>query len=315
MHLPYVEAIAISDAELGSLACAGDVQALAGLLERCRPSLYAAAVGLLGNRADAADAVQDTFVIALLRLGGLRQAGAARAWLHTVLRNVCLMRIRQRREFPVADAGLADGAVPGPEEALDRHVMREWVWQALGTLSADEQLAVMLRHFTRCTSYAEIARVTAVPVGTVRSRLNRARARLAGTLLATADGTPLSHARAETAARQQWTEFYREVHDRPVPRTYRELFTPDVDVRDPAGQWHGIGAWSAEERAAISVGVRATIVDVLASRDITVIEIDFRNPADWPDHCPPHATFVHRLAGGRSRQLRIHYPAGAQDTP
>jgi len=301
VHLPYVEAIAISDAELGTLARAGDVQALAGLLERCRPSLYAAA----------ADAVQDTFVIALLRLGGLRQAGAARAWLHSVLRNVCLMRIRQRREFPVAGAGLADGAVPGPEEAPDRHVMREWGWQALGTLSADEQLAVMLRHFTRCTSYEEIARVTAVPVGTVRSRLNRARARLAATLLATADGTPLSHARAETAARQQWTEFYREVHDRPVPRTYQELFTPDVDVRDPAGQWHGIGAWSAEERAAISVGVRATIIDVLASRDITVIEIDFRNPADWPDHCPPHATFVHRLAGGRSRQLRIHYPAGA----
>ena len=311
MHLPYVDAIAISDTELGALACAGDVQALAGLLERCRPSLYAAAVGLLGNRADAADAVQDTFVIALLRLGGLRQAGAARAWLHTVLRNVCLMRLRQRREVPVADAGLADGAVPGPEEALDRHVMREWVWQALGTLSADEQLAVMLRHFTRCTSYAEIARVTAVPVGTVRSRLNRARARLAGTLLATADGTPLSHARAEADTRQRWTEFYREVHDRPVPRTYRELFTPDVDVRDPAGQWHGIGAWSAEERAAISVGVRATIIDVLASRDITVIEIDFRNPAEWPDHCPPHATFVHRITDGRSRQLRIHYPAGA----
>jgi RNA polymerase sigma-70 factor (ECF subfamily) len=311
VHLPYVEAIAISDAELGTLARAGDVQALAGLLERCRPSLYAAAVGLLGNRADAADAVQDTFVIALLRLGGLRQAGAARAWLHSVLRNVCLMRIRQRREFPVSGAGLADGAVPGPEEALDRHVMREWVWQALGTLSADEQLAVMLRHFTRCTSYEEIARVTAVPVGTVRSRLNRARARLAATLLATADGTPLSHARAETAARQQWTEFYREVHDRPVPRTYQELFTPDVDVRDPAGQWHGIGAWSAEERAAISAGVRATIIDVVASRDITIIEVDFRNPAEWPDHCPPHATFVHRLAHGRSRQLRIHYPAGA----
>jgi RNA polymerase sigma-70 factor (ECF subfamily) len=189
--------------------------------------------------------------------------------------------------------------------------MREWVWQALGTLSADEQLAVMLRHFTRCTSYAEIARVTAVPVGTVRSRLNRARARLAGTLLAAADGTPLSHARAEAATRQHWTEFYREVHDRPVPRTYRELFAPDLEVRDPAGEWHGIGAWSAEERAAISAGVRATIIDVLASRDITIIEVDFRNPAEWPDHCPPHATFVHRLAHGRSRQLRIHYPAGA----
>jgi RNA polymerase sigma-70 factor (ECF subfamily) len=311
MHLPYVDAIAMSDAELGTLARAGDVQALAGLLERCRPSLYAAAVGLLGNRADAADAVQDTFVIALLRLDGLREPGAARAWLHTVVRNVCLMRLRQRREIPVADAALPGTAtVPGPDEALDRHVMRDWVWQALGTLSPDEQLAVILRHFTRCSSYAEIAQVTAVPVGTVRSRLNRARARLAGALEATAAGTPLSQAPAEAAARQQWAEFYREVHERPVPRTYRELFAPDVDVRDPAGQWHGISAWAAEERSAISVGVRAAILGVLASREFTVVEIGFRNPAEWPDHCPPHATFVHRLAGGRSRQLRIHYPAG-----
>lgn len=66
--------------------------------------------------------------------------------------------------------------------------------------------------------------------------------------------------------------------------------------------------WSAEEREAISVGVRARIVGVLASREITVLEIDFSNPADCPDHCPRHATFVHRLNDRRSHQLRIHYP-------
>jgi DNA-directed RNA polymerase specialized sigma24 family protein len=49
------------------LARAGDIQALAALLERCRPSLYATAIRLLANRADALDAVQDTFVVALLR--------------------------------------------------------------------------------------------------------------------------------------------------------------------------------------------------------------------------------------------------------
>jgi RNA polymerase sigma factor (sigma-70 family) len=299
----------MSDAELGSLARAGDVQALAGLLERCRPSLYAAAIGLLGNRADAHDAVQDTCVIALVRLAELRHAGAARAWLHTVLRNVCLMRIRQRREIPAAGVELP-GVVPGPEEALDNHVMREWVWHALDGLSADERLTVMLRHFTRCTSYAAIARITAVPVGTVRSRLNRARARLAEALTATVAGTPLSHAGTVAAQRMQWDEFYRTVHDRPVPRTYQEFFAPDVDVRDPAGHWRGVTAWSAEEREAITLGVRAKIMDVLASGDITIVEIDFSNPAEWPGHCPPQATFIHRLSDGRSRQLRIHYPAG-----
>jgi len=298
----------MSDAELGSLARAGDVQALAGLLERCRPSLYATAVGLLGNRADALDAVQDTFVIALVRLDGLRHPGAARAWLHAVLRNVCLMRIRQRREIPSAAVELP-GVLPGPEEALENHVMREWVWQALDSLSPEERLAVMLRHFTRCTSYAAIARVTAAPVGTVRSRLNRARARLADALMATAAGTPMSHASAAAAQRQQWNQFYRVLHERPIPRTYEELFAPDVDVRDPAGHWHGINAWSAEEREAITLGVRAKIMDVLASSDITILEIDFCNPAEWPGHCPPQATFIHGLSDGRTRQLQIHYPA------
>ena len=301
----------MSDADLGSLARAGDAEALAALLEQCRPSLYAAAVGLLGNRADALDAVQDTFVVALLRLPDLRDTRAARAWLHAVLRNVCLMQIRQRREIPSAGIELAD-TLPGPEEALEQHVMREWVWHALDSLGPDERLTIMLRHFTRCTSYDAIARLTSVPVGTVRSRLSRARGQLAGVLLAAAAGTPLSHAGIEAAQRRQWEEFYRIVHEQPAARTYQELFAPDVDVRDPGGQWHGINAWSAEEREAITLGVRATIVGVLASSNITVLEIDFSNPAAWPDHCPPQATFVHQVSNGRSRQLRIHYPSVAQ---
>jgi RNA polymerase sigma-70 factor (ECF subfamily) len=145
-------------------------------------------------------------------------------------------------------------------------------------------------------------------VGTVRSRLSRARARLAEALTATVAGTPLSHASFVSAQHRQWDEFYRNVHDRPAPRTYREFFAPDVDVRDPAGHWRGVTAWSAEEREAITLGVRAKIMDVLASGDITIVEIDFSNPAEWPGHCPPQATFIHRLSQGRSRQLRIHYP-------
>jgi RNA polymerase sigma-70 factor (ECF subfamily) len=80
-------------------------------------------------------------------------------------------------------------------------------------------------------------------------------------------------------------------------------------VRDTFGHWHGIEAWAAEERNAISVGVRATVVDILAARNVTVLEIDFRNPPECPDHCPPQATFVHRLEHGRSDQLLILYPS------
>jgi len=298
----------LSDVELGSQAVSGDVGALAALLERHRPALYATAVGLLGNRADAHDAVQDTFVIALLRLGDLRDPGAAGAWLRTVLRNVCLARIRQHRETPSDGVGVVFDPAPGPEHAFEQHALRDWVWRAMDELSPDERLTLMLRHFSRCASYEAIALITATPVGTVRSRLHRARTRLVRALSATTAGTPLDQVSAEAPRRAQWEGFYRDLHERPVPATYLDLFAPDVDVRDPAGHWSGIQAWSAEERDAIDVGVRARIVGVLASRDVTVLEIDFSNPPEWPDHCPPHATFVHRLSDRRSSQLRIHYP-------
>jgi RNA polymerase sigma-70 factor (ECF subfamily) len=298
----------VSGTELGMLAIGGDVEALAALLERCRPSLYSTAMALLNNRSDALDAVQDTCVVAVLRLGALREPAAARAWLHTVVRNVCLMRLRQRREFATAEVEVPDMAA-GPEQLLEAHALREWVWQALDRLSADERTAVMLRYFTRCASYDAIAELTAVPVGTVRSRLHRARARLADELFRTAADTAWSHAARNDAQRHTWEQFYRTLQERPEPRTYADLFAPDVEVRDASGHWHGIPDWSAEERAAITVGVRATVVDVLAGPDLTVLEVDFANPAEWPDHCPQQATFVHRLCDGRSVQLLIHYPA------
>jgi DNA-directed RNA polymerase specialized sigma24 family protein len=97
-HPSNVSGAAVPDAELGVLARSGDVQGLAAMLELCRPSLYATAMGLLGNRADALDAVQETCVVALRRFGDVRDVAAARGWLHRVLRNVCLMRLRQRRD-------------------------------------------------------------------------------------------------------------------------------------------------------------------------------------------------------------------------
>ncbi|HEX7658652.1 MAG TPA: nuclear transport factor 2 family protein [Pseudonocardiaceae bacterium] len=128
-----------------------------------------------------------------------------------------------------------------------------------------------------------------------------------------AAGAGWRHADRQHTQCRIWQEFYRTLHERPVPRTYRDLFAADVEVRDTVGQWHGIKAWSAEERVAISLGVRASIVDVLAGNGITIVEIDFHNPPEWPGHCPPQATFVHRLHDGRSARLLIHYPRQAAD--
>lgn len=295
-----------SHASLARRAGAGDAEALAGLLERYRPSLYAAAIGVLRNREEALDAVQETCVVALVRIGSLRDPAAIGGWLHSVLRNVCLMRLRRDRETPSAELSVRETA-PTAEEALDRLVLRDWVWTAIEGLSPEDRVTVMLRYFTRSCSYDAIAAATGVPVGTVRSRLNRVRTLLAKGLQRAAQDQLLSQVELERNRRADWEGFYAELHERPVPRTYRETYMPDVVVTDRNGYWRGLREWSAHEREAILLGVRARIVGLVASRNVTVIEIDFTNP-DWAaDHCPPRSTFVHRLADGRSHRLDIHY--------
>lgn len=297
----------LGDAELAQRAAAGEVERLAELLERYRPSLYAAAVGLLRNREDARDAVQETCVVALVHVGALREAAAVGGWLHRVVRNVCLMRLRSRRDTTALAEVDAPDRGPSLEEAVERLALCDWVWSAIDQLTPEERVTLMLRHFTRSTSYGAIAGLTGVPVGTVRSRLHRARAQIANALEREAVEAFPARGDLERDRRTEWETFYAELHQRPEPRTYRSTYDPDVEVTDRRGRWRGVREWSSHEREAIAVGVRADIVGLVASRDITVIEIDFRNPATAAAHCPPRSTFVHRLAGGRSRRLDIHY--------
>jgi len=298
---------AVGDATLVALARAGEIEAFAGLLERHRTSLYATAVPLLRNREDAMDAVQETYLTALGRLGTLRDPAAAAGWLHAILRNVCLMQLRRSRRETAWEAVELPTDEPGPADMVDRQALRDWVWSALDSLTPDDRITVMLRYFSRCTSYQDIAAVTAVPIGTVRSRLHRARSQLASALRLTVDGTNLSQASTEAARRTQWEHFYAEVHQTPIARTYRDVYASRVHVRDTGNSWLGVTAWSEHEREAIELGVRARIAGLAASRDTTILEIDFLNPAGADDHCPPRSTFVHRLEAGRSHRLDIHY--------
>jgi RNA polymerase sigma-70 factor, ECF subfamily len=297
----------VTDVELVAGARAGEVEALAALLERYRPSLYAAAIGVLHSRDDAHDAVQETCVIAIVKLESLRDPAAVGGWLHRVLRNVCLQRLRHLGRETPTEAVTPAVAVPTPDDAIDQLVVRDWVWAAIDRLLPDDRATVMLRYFSRCQSYEAIASVTAVPVGTVRSRLHRARTQLGTALLDVAAGSALSHAGLERARRAEWEGFYARLHEAPVPGTYRDAYAPDVEVADGVGRWQGIEGWSAHDREAIEIGVRATIVGLVASRDLTVVDIDFTNPAWADDHCPPRSTFVHRLAAGRSERLDIRY--------
>jgi RNA polymerase sigma factor (sigma-70 family) len=209
--LDYDVTTTVGDAELVHAARAGDSAALVVLLERHRPSLYAAALRTLGARADAQDAVQDIYLVALRRLNDLREPAAAAGWLHAIAPNACLMRLRETRRERPSDAPEPARGLDEVEEALDRLALGEWVWTAFAQLPRDLRATVMLRYFTRFDSYEDIAAALGVPVGTVRSRLNQATTRLGKALLESASLAHVDHVKLGEQCRRDWDAIVDEI--------------------------------------------------------------------------------------------------------
>jgi RNA polymerase sigma-70 factor (ECF subfamily) len=147
---------------------------------------FTLAMYLTGNTADAEDAVQEAVLRAVRYFQTLRDEDA-RAWFLTIVRRVCLTAYRTSR--PRGTDMISIEAVPlqlvddreQPDTAAERLQVQQRVRDAVDQLPPLLREAIVLRELQSC-SYAEIAAVTEVPVGTVMSRLSRARARLADLL-------------------------------------------------------------------------------------------------------------------------------------
>jgi RNA polymerase sigma-70 factor (ECF subfamily) len=288
------------DAELVRAAQAGDPAGLGELLERHRALLHAAAVGFLGPGPQAEDAVHDTFVIALRRIGELRDPAAARAWLLAVLGNVCRMQLRRTVPEPVAELP-EPGAVRPVEEALERLALRDWVWTALERLSPPLRLTVALRYFSDASSYAAIADLSGVPVGTVRSRLNAARTQLADALLATAAEPHAAPGRELALATGAAMAALERTGD---PAQLRDVADPDLSYRMADGvERRGRDGYAARIAGDFEGGLRAQVCDVVVGSDLAVIALRLDSQA----RCPPLCTQVHLHDGRRISRVVAHY--------
>jgi RNA polymerase sigma-70 factor, ECF subfamily len=169
-----------SDEELLAAHRGGDPDAFGTLAQRYSRELWAIALRTLGNPHDAADAVQEALVAAYRRAGTYRGEASVRTWLHRILINACIDRLRKDRRH---------AAVPLPEvEPRDRRrdvavdvVTRLSVVDALAELPAHQRVAVVLVD-VQGWSLDEVAEVLEVPVGTVKSRCARGRLRLVALL-------------------------------------------------------------------------------------------------------------------------------------
>jgi RNA polymerase sigma-70 factor, ECF subfamily len=161
---------------------AGDPDAFGTLFLRHRDRLWAVAVRTLSDPEEAADALQDAMISAFRRADSFRGDSAVTTWLHRIVVNACLDRLRRRAARPVAGAtdersldNLAVGhAMPDPSSDSDTSMD---VMAALRTLPPDQQAALVLVDMLGYP-VAATAEILGVSEGTVKSRCARGRARL-----------------------------------------------------------------------------------------------------------------------------------------
>jgi len=165
------------DADLLRAHVAGDRDAFGELVRRHRDRLWAVALRTLGDREEAADALQDALLSAYRAAERFRGESAVTTWLHRIVVNACLDRARRRQVRPAI--GLPE-LPPGREPVAvepDRDTARE-VWAGLAQLPAEQRVPLVLLDM-QGYSVAEIAEILGVAEGTVKSRCARGRARLA----------------------------------------------------------------------------------------------------------------------------------------
>jgi RNA polymerase sigma-70 factor (ECF subfamily) len=146
--------------------------------------LYSYALVLTRNHAEAEDLVQETYFRAISAMGTFRAGSNLKGWLFTILRNVWLNQLRKRRNGPqMIDIEAGDGANSIIEPSKDSHdlyvskIQTEQVRAAILELPAGFREVLLLREYEDL-SYQEIASVLDCPIGTVMSRLGRAREKL-----------------------------------------------------------------------------------------------------------------------------------------
>jgi RNA polymerase sigma-70 factor (ECF subfamily) len=167
---------------------AGDDTAFGVLFARHRDRLWAVALRTTGDPDEAADALQDAMIAAFRRAGSYRGDAAVTTWLHRIVVNACLDRLRRRKvrltdplpndlDDPPRRHAHEERAQVDPAEVAESHERRRLVMAALDRLPPDQRAALVLVDMEGY-SVAEAAELLDLPAGTVKSRCSRGRARL-----------------------------------------------------------------------------------------------------------------------------------------
>ena len=171
----------------------GDVNAFEKLVTEYEKGVYAIALRMTGNPEDASDMTQEAFIKAYNSLQSFRGDSKFSVWLYRIASNVCLDFLRSRNRKPTVSLSVEDDEgeetqldvadeSQSPELLLERSLTRDAVQRGLQALAPDYRQILLLREI-QGLSYEEIADVLQIEVGTVKSRIFRARKRLCAFLV------------------------------------------------------------------------------------------------------------------------------------
>jgi len=164
-------------------ACRGEAEAFGELVSKYQDRLCTSLMHLCGSLDEAEDVAQEAFIQAYVKLGTFAGESAFYTWLYRIAINTAISRRRRRREETSVDAHREQHGVEPLDDAerADERLLREEravaVQRALSRLSDEHRAILVLREIDDC-DYDRIAQILELPVGTVRSRLHRARLQL-----------------------------------------------------------------------------------------------------------------------------------------
>jgi len=182
--VPDADEEGLIDRALAARAAAGDREAFASLLTRHQASVFRLARHLAGTRDEAEDVLQQTFLSAWQNVAGFRGEASMRTWLLTIARNAAVTRrARVAREpidaTPLDELGIRAGwGGPNPEQLAAAAEQRDRLAAALAGLAADEREVLTLRDLEGLPG-DDVAAMLGLTVAAMKSRLHRARLRLA----------------------------------------------------------------------------------------------------------------------------------------
>lgn len=179
----------MTEQELIRAAAAGDEDAFGKLVEQYQRKVYHLALRMCGQEEDAADVAQEAFLAAWRGLPAFRGEAGFATWLYRLTSNAAIDHLRrvkrQRGDVSLDDEDLgldAPDQAPGPQERAEGQELRQAVSEGLGRLSDDHRQVLVLRE-VQGMRYEEIAEALDLDLGTVKSRIARARGALRKILL------------------------------------------------------------------------------------------------------------------------------------